>query len=169
MNKRVEDALNEQVNREFYSAYLYLSMNAYFSEKNLTGFANFMRVQYQEEISHGMKIFDYIMERGGRSKLKPIDEVKLEWKDVIEVFEETCAHEKFITDSINNIVDISYEERDHATTNMLQWFVKEQVEEEATAQGLLEQLKMIDGKGAGLFMIDRELMTRVFVDSTQQA
>ncbi|WP_372714623.1 ferritin [Ilyobacter sp.] len=169
MNKRVEDALNEQVNKEFYSAYLYLSMNAYFSEKNLNGFANFMRVQYQEEISHGMKIFDYIMERGGRAKLRPIDEVKLEWKDVIEVFEETCDHEKFITDSINSIVDISYEERDHATTNMLQWFVKEQVEEEATAQGLLEQLKMIEGKGAGLFMIDRELMARTFVDATQEA
>ncbi|WP_320045712.1 ferritin [uncultured Ilyobacter sp.] len=169
MNKRVEDLLNEQVNKEFYSAYLYLSMSSYFSKKNLNGFANFMRVQYQEEVSHGMKIFDYIMERGGRAKLKPIGEVKLDWKDVIEVFEETCDHEKFITDSINNIVDISYEEKDHATVNMLQWFVKEQVEEEATAQGLLEQLKMIDGKGAGIFMIDRELMARTFVDSTQEA
>jgi ferritin len=167
LNKRVEAALNDQVNKEFYSAYLYLSMSSYFEEKNLQGFSNYMKVQYQEEVSHAMKIFNYIMERGGRAILQPIDEVKVDWKDVIEVFEDTCEHEKFITDSINTLVDISQEERDHATVNMLQWFVSEQVEEEATPNGILEQLKMVDGKGAGLFMIDRELSARVFVDSTQ--
>jgi ferritin len=167
LNKRVEAALNDQVNKEFYSAYLYLSMSSYFEDKNLQGFSNFMKVQYQEEVSHAMKIFNYIMERGGRAILQPIDEVKVDWKDVIEVFEDTCEHEKFITDSINTLVDISQEERDHATVNMLQWFVSEQVEEEATPNGILEQLKMVDGKGAGLFMIDRELSARVFVDSTQ--
>jgi ferritin len=167
LNKRVEAALNDQVNKEFYSAYLYLSMSSYFEEKNLQGFSNYMKVQYQEEVSHAMKIFNYIMERGGRAILQPIDEVKVDWKDVIEVFEDTCEHEKFITDSINTLVDISQEERDHATVNMLQWFVSEQVEEEATPNGILEQLKMVDGKGAGLFMIDREQSARVFVDSTQ--
>ncbi len=167
MNKRIEDALNEQINREFYSAYLYLSMSAYFEEKNLKGFANYMRIQYQEEVSHAMKIFDFIIERGGRALLKPIEGVKVDWKDAIEIFEDTCKHERFITESINTLVDISYEDRDHATVNMLQWFVKEQIEEEATPQGILEQLKMIEGKGAGLFMIDRELLNRTFVDSTQ--
>ena len=168
MNKRVEQALNEQINKEYHSAYLYLSMCAYFEEKNLSGFSNFMRVQYQEEISHAMKLFDYIIERGGRVNLQPVAEVKTEWTDIIEVFEDTLAHEKFITQSINGLVEIAHEEKDYATINMLQWYVAEQVEEESNVSGLLEQLKMIEGKGAGLFMLDREVKNRVFVDSTKE-
>ncbi len=168
MNKRVEEVLNEQINREYHSAYLYLSMCAYFEEKNLGGFSNFMRVQYQEEVSHAMKFFDHIIERGGRVTLKPVEGVKTDWTDVIEVFEDTLAHEKFITKSINGLLDVAYEEKDYATINMLQWYVAEQVEEEANVSGILEQLKMIEGKGAGLFMLDREMKNRKFVDSTQE-
>ncbi len=166
MNKRVEKVLNEQINREYHSAYLYLSMCAYFDSKNLEGFSNFMRVQYQEEVSHAMKFFNHIIERGGRVTLQPISGVKTEWTDVIEVFEDTLAHEKFITKCINELLEVAYEEKDYATINMLQWYVAEQVEEEASVSGILEQLKMIEGKGAGLFMLDREMKARTFVDTT---
>lgn len=168
MNKRVEEVLNDQINREFHSAYLYLSMCAYFEEKNLDGFSNFMRVQYQEEVSHAMKFFDHVIERGGRANLRPIAGVKTDWSDVIEVFEDTLTHERYITKSINGLLDVAYEEKDYATINMLQWYVAEQVEEEANVSSILEQLKMIEGKGAGLFMLDREMKNRTFVDATKE-
>ncbi len=168
MNKRVEQVLNEQINREYHSAYLYLSMCAYFEEENLDGFSNFMRVQYQEEVSHAMKFFDHIIERGGRVTLQPVAAVKTEWNGVIEVFEDTLKHEKYITKCINDLLEVAYEEKDYATINMLQWYVAEQVEEEASASSILQQLKMIEGKGAGLFMLDREMKNRTFVDTTKQ-
>lgn len=168
LNKKVETALNEQVNAEIWSAYLYLSMSAYFEDQNLSGFANWMRVQWQEEISHALKIFDYINERGGRVMLKPIDAVKTDWSSPVEAFEETLEHERHVTRLIHNLVDIAIEEKDHATNNMLQWFVAEQVEEEDNAETLLEQLKMIGGKGHGMLMLDRELKSRTFVDETQE-
>lgn len=167
LSKKMEDALNKQVNAELWSAYLYLAMSAYFKNKNLNGFANWMRVQYQEETTHALKIFDFINERGGNAKLEAIAKVEQTWKDPITIFEVTLAHEKKVTSLINNLVDISLQEKDHATGNMLQWFVAEQVEEEANAEEILQQLKMINGKGEGLFMIDKELKLRVFVDSTK--
>jgi ferritin len=167
MKEKMLKTLNEQINKEIYSAYLYLSMSAYLMSKNLPGFANYMRVQYQEEMSHAMKLYDYLLERGEKVVLKEIAAVKTEWEDVIDIFEDTLKHEEFITDSINNVLGVAHDVRDYATINMLQWYVNEQVEEEAHVSGVLEQLKMIDGKGSGLFMLDREMQNRVFVDSTQ--
>ena len=168
LSNKMQDALNEQINAEIWSAYLYLSMSAYFEDQNLPGFANWMKTQWQEEISHSIKMFDYINERGGRVLLKPIAEVKTEWNNAIEVFTETLEHERLVSSLINKLVDIAISESDHATNNMLQWFVAEQVEEEATAESLLEQLKMIDGFGHGMLMLDRELAQRTFVDPTKE-
>ncbi|MCF8217945.1 MAG: ferritin [Bacteroidales bacterium] len=168
LTKKMEKALNEQINKEMWSAYLYLSMAAYFEDNNLPGFANWMRVQYQEEMTHGMKIFDYINDRGGRVLLKPIKEVPTEWADTHTVIEETLKHERVVTESINDLVNLAVQEKDHATNNMLQWFVGEQVEEEANADELLNKVKMTDGKAHALMMIDKELAGRQFVDETQQ-
>ncbi len=163
MNQRIESALNKQVNAELYSAYLYLSMSIWCESKNLKGFANWLRVQYQEETAHALKFFDYILERGGLVKLENIDAPPSGWKDLIEIFEQVLHHEKHVTSLINNLVHIAIEEKDYATQNMLQWFVNEQVEEEASATEILEQLRLFEGKGAPLFMMDRELKQRVFV------
>ncbi|OQY40750.1 MAG: ferritin [Fusobacteriia bacterium 4572_74] len=167
MNKKMLDILNEQINKEVYSAYLYLSMNAYLASKNLPGFANYMRVQYQEEMSHALKLFDYLLERGEKAILAEVAAVKVAWMDPIDVFEDTYEHEKFITRSIDEVLGVAHEVKDYATINMLQWYINEQVEEEANVSSILEQLKMIEGKGTGLFMLDREMQNRVFVDSTQ--
>ena len=163
MNERMLNALNEQINEEMYSSYLYLSMSACFEDIGLNGFANWMRVQAQEELAHAMKFFDFINERGGRVDLKAIAEPKKEWATALEAVEETLEHEKHISGCINKLVDIAIEEKDHAANNFLQWFVAEQVEEEASADELLNQVKMTEGKGPGLFMIDKELKTRTFV------
>lgn len=167
MDKKIETILNEQLNKEFWSGYLYLSMCGYFEFKNLQGFANWMRVQYQEELTHAMKFFDFICERGGKVSLLPIDPVKTKWKDHIEIFEETLKHEKYVTSCINEIVNTSMECKDFATHNFLQWYIEEQVEEEANASLILDQLKMIGDDKNALLMMDRELGTRVFVDTTK--
>jgi len=169
LTPKMEKALNEQINAEIWSAYFYLSMSSYFESKNLSGFANWMKIQWQEELSHANKFFDYINERGGRVILKPIAEVKTEWKDAVEVFQETLEHERHVSGLINNLVNIALEEKDHATNNVLQWFVSEQVEEESGVEDILNQLIMIDGFGHGILMLDREFKTRTFVDDTQSA
>jgi len=168
ISTKIEKKLNDQINAEYWSAYFYLSMAAYFENKTLPGFANWMKVQYHEEISHVLKFFDYINERGGRVLLKPIDAVKTEWKDEIEVFEDTLKHEQKVTGLINNLVNIALEEKDHATHNMLQWYVSEQVEEESNVDEILQQIKMLEGNKHGLLMLDRELKQRMFVDETNQ-
>lgn len=162
LKKKVEDALNKQVNAELFSAYLYLAMNAYFESRNLSGFGNWMRIQAMEEMTHAMKIYDFINGRGGRAKLTAIDGPKNDWKSIIEVFEETYAHEQKVTSLINDLVNLAQEEKDHATVSFLQWFVTEQVEEEANASRLLEESKRIDDEGSALFLLDRELKLRVF-------
>ncbi len=162
LSKKLESELNKQLNAELYSAYLYLSMAAYYESKNLKGFANWMNVQAQEEQVHGMKLYDYINERGGRVQLAAIEAPPVEWSSVVDVFDNVYSHEQKVTGLINNLVNIATEEKDHATVNFLQWFVAEQVEEEASASEVLEQLKFIDGKGSGIFMLDRELKQRVF-------
>jgi len=167
--KKMEAAINEQINAELYSAYLYLSMSVWCENQNLKGFANWLRVQYQEETAHAMKFFDYVLERGGNVTLKNIDAPASNWKDIIDVFENVLKHEKHITELINNLVQVAIDEKDFATNNMLQWFVNEQVEEEANATEILEQLKLSEGKGAPLFMMDRELKTRVFTPITPDA
>lgn len=166
LNSRVQNAINEQINAEIWSAYMYLSMSSYFASEGLNGFANWMRVQWQEELSHAMKFFDYLAERGVQPILKPIAEVPSKWNSALHVMEETLKHERHVTALINNIMDIAIEEKDHATKSMLNWFIDEQVEEEANAQELIDSLKLFEGKGHGLFMLDKELKTRTFVDET---
>lgn len=167
MEKKMLDTLNAQINKEMYSAYLYLSMSAYFSSNNLPGFANYMRIQSQEEMSHALKLFDYLLDRGERAVLTEIGSVKTNWSGVIDAFEDTYKHEKYITKSINKVLEVAHEVKDYATVNMLQWYINEQVEEEANVSSILEQLKMVDGVGTGLFMLDREAQKRVFLDQTK--
>jgi len=162
ISKKVAKALNEQIRDEFYSAYLYLAMSAYFEQTNLQGFANWMRVQFQEEQAHALKLFDYLAERGGEVKLMAIKEPPVGWDSPQAVFTEVLKHEQHVTALINKLVDISNSESDHATTAALQWFINEQVEEEATVDQLLQEIKMVKDSPSALFMMDRELGTRTF-------
>ena len=155
LTQKMQDAINEQINAEMWSAYLYLSMSMYFEDKGLPGFANWMRIQYEEENMHAMKFIDYVNERSGRVMLKPIGAVETEWKDTLTVFEETLAHEQKVTSLINNLMDIAIEEKDHATQSFLKWFVDEQVEEEASVNEILDQLRLVKDTGNGMFMMDR--------------
>lgn len=163
INPRLEEAINKQINAEFYSAYLYLSMAAYFENANLPGFANWMRVQFEEEQFHGMRFLNYLVERGGRVELEAIEKPRFEWNNVLEVFEETLVHEQHVTALINNIADIAEEEKDRATRNLLIWFIDEQVEEEGAAEKIINELKLIGGEGHGMLMLDREFAARTFV------
>ena len=162
ISKKVQDALNRQCNREMYSAYLYLSMSAYFQSLNLKGFANWMRVQTQEEMVHAMKFYDHINERNGRVTLQPVDGPPTEWASPLAVFEAAYKHEQNVTGLINDLVSLAVSEKDNATNIFLQWFVTEQVEEEASADEIVQQLKLIGDDANGLFMLDRELAQRVF-------
>jgi len=165
-NEKVQEVLNNQINAELWSAYLYLSMSAYFESEGFAGFASWMRIQYQEETAHAMKMFNFVNERGGRVELKPIAEVPTTWNGPLDVFEETFKHECLVTDLINNCVNVAINERDHATVNFLQWYIDEQVEEEANVSAILDELKIVGSEGHALFMINRELGARVFVDPT---
>ena len=162
LKEKIQEALNKQIVAELYSSYLYLSMEAYFHSINLPGFANWMRVQTQEENMHGLMIFDYVAGRGGRIELGPIEEPPTEWNSPLDVFEAVYAHEQKVTGLINDLVNLAIEEKDHATNNFLQWFVKEQVEEEASADAIRQKLKLIGDDGRGLLMLDQELAQRVF-------
>ncbi|MGV8145889.1 MAG: ferritin [Alkaliphilus sp.] len=163
LNGKLEKELNKHVNAELYSAYLYLSMSAYFENINLPGAASWTRVQAEEEQFHGMKIFAYINERGGRTKLVAIESPPVEWDGILNVFEEILKHEQHVTSLIYNLMDIATEEKDYATTAFLQWFITEQVEEEASVTEMLNKLQLIGGKGHGLLMLDKELAQRTFV------
>ncbi len=163
IDEKMQEALNKQLNAEVYSAYLYLSMSAYFQSVNLDGFANWMRVQAQEELAHALKFYDYVNERGGRVILQPVEAPPSEWDSPLAVFENVYEHEQKVTGLINKLVDLAVEARDHATNNFLQWFVSEQVEEEASADEVVQKLKLVGDGPGGLFMIDRELAQRVFV------
>ncbi len=169
LKKEVLDSINDQINAEFYSAYLYLSMSAYFQGKGLAGFANWMMIQFQEEQSHAMKFFNYVYERGGKVTLGPIEEVPTDFDSILAVWEKTLAHEQMVTGRINKMMDIAIEASDHATKSFLQWFVDEQVEEEASVTEILDTLRLIDGQGNGIFMLDREMKQRKFVDTTNAA
>jgi ferritin len=160
LSQKMQDALNEQVNAELYSAYLYLAMSAHCEAQNLLGFAHWLRLQYQEETTHGLKIFDFIAERGGNVQLKAIGGPPTEWESPQAVFEAVLKHEQHVTSLINKLVDLAIQESDHATNNFLQWFVAEQVEEEATADSILQKLRLIADAPGGLFMLDQELAQR---------
>ena len=160
IKEKMQNAINKQINKELYSAYLYLSMSAYFESINLRGFAHWMRKQAKEEEGHAMRLYRYLIERGGRVKLSEIEEPPAEWKSASNVFEETYKHEQKITEMIDELIKMSVAEKDHATEVFLHWFVTEQVEEEASANEILQKLKMIKEEGNGLFIIDRELANR---------
>jgi ferritin len=158
--KKIETAMNKQINHEFYSAYLYLSMSAYFQELNLEGFAHWTRVQAQEEQSHALKFFDHILERGGAPRLETIDGPQAAWKSPLEACQAILKHEQFISKCINDLMDLSRTQKDHASGSLLQWFVDEQVEEEANAGLLLERMKMVKDSPGPLLMLDRQLAER---------
>ena len=160
MNQNVEKALNEQVHAEFFSFYLYLSVASYFKRGHLDGFAHWMRVQAQEEYTHAMKLIDYLDERGGVINLLAIDAPQHEWASPSAAVEAVLDHERKISKRINSLVDLATSEKDHATTVMLHWYVNEQVEEEATADTLFHQVKMLEDSPHGLLMLDRELAGR---------
>jgi ferritin len=156
----MQDSLNAQLNAELYSSYLYLSMAAYYESIDLKGFSHWMRVQAQEELYHAMKFYDFINENGGKAIMRPIDGPPTEWDSPSGPFDNTLKHEQKVTGLINDLVNLAIEEKDHATNNFLQWFVKEQVEEEASANELVQKLKLTGGEGNGLLMLDRELAQR---------
>ena len=161
IKKEVLDAMNEQINAETYSAYMYLSMAAYFEDMGLSGFAHWMKIQYQEESAHAIKFFNYITERGGRVTLKAVAQVPVEFNGIVDVFEKTLTHEMHVTSLINNLVDVSIKASDHASQSFLKWFVDEQVEEEANATEIVAKLKLIGDKSpGGLFYLDKELGKR---------
>lgn len=164
MNQRMEAALNEQIKWELYSSYLYLSMSSWYESIGLKGFAQWEYVQAQEEKDHAMKIFKYVISRGGRVKLLPIDAPPTEWNSPLEAFTHSLEHEQNVTRMINDLVDIAIEERDHATNNMLQWFVDEQIEEEDDAGQVVDQLKKIEESDSYplLYTLDKELGTRIY-------
>ncbi len=169
ISEKLQDAINEQINRELFSEYFYLSMAAWFEAQNLPGFANFFTVQTQEERFHAMKFYHYLNDRGGRVVLKEIKQPKVDFEDAIEIFTDSLHHEQFVTRSINELMDLAIQESDHATRSLLNWFVDEQVEEEANMEAVLHKLRLIDGKGHGMLMLDNELAARVYTPPTTTA
>jgi ferritin len=158
--RKTQDALNSQINEELYSSYLYLSMVAYFESINLPGFAGWMRVQTSEEKSHAMKIYDFIIERGGRVTLDGIAKPTSEWKSPLAAFEAAYKHEQKITGLINDLVELAAKEKDHATGIFLQWFVTEQVEEEKNASEIVSKLQLLKDSAGSMYMLDKELGKR---------
>lgn len=163
LKKKVLKALKHQINEEMYSGYLYLSMESYFHSISLAGFASWMRVQAQEELSHAMKLYDFVHERGGRVFLEAINQPDSKWENPLAVFEQVMVHEEKVTALINELMDLVSAEQDHATKIFLQWFVSEQVEEEASVGDVLNKLRLIQNDSSGLFMLDAELAKRVFI------
>ena len=162
ISEKMQKALNEQINWELYSAYLYLSMSSHFLSANLGGFANWMRVQAQEELFHAIKFYDFVHQRGGKSLLQPVKAPPSDWNAPLAAFEAVLKHEQHVSKRINDLASMAVKEKDHATSIFLQWFVTEQVEEEASVIEVVQKLKLIGDAGGGLFMLDRELAQRVF-------
>ena len=157
IGKKMEKAINEQINKELYSAYLYLAMSAYSAEIGLTGFSNWFKLQYKEELAHADKFFDYLLGHGNSAKLSGIEQPPSNFKSPLALFEQTLKHEQFVTKSIHSLVDLAIAEKDHASNQFLQWYVSEQVEEEAHATEILTKLRMVGDKNQGLLMIDAQL------------
>lgn len=160
IKKSIEEALNKQINREYYSAYLYLSMSSYLDSINLKGFAHWLRVQAREELAHGMKLYDHVIAMNGRALLQPIEAPPEEWTSTQEVFEQVYDHEQKVTAMIAALMDLALEKKDYATAAALQWFVTEQVEEEANALAILEQIKTVGDVPGHLFYLDHHLAKR---------
>ena len=162
LSKKLEEAINAQINVEYWSAFLYLSMSADFSAKGLPGFANWMEIQFKEEQDHAMKFLNFILSRGGKPELKPIAKVEKTWKTPLAAFKSTLEHELVVTKLINDLYALATEEKDYATQSMLKWFIDEQVEEEENAQALIDTLTLLDGNGYGIYQLDKELALRVY-------
>jgi ferritin len=160
ISEKLQDAINEQIKYELYSAYMYLSMSADCSARNLTGFEHWMRLQAQEEIEHAMRFYDFLLERGGRVELQAIDKPPFEFGSPLEIMEQSLEHERFVTSRINGLYDLALAEQDRPAQIMLQWFVTEQVEEEASIDEIVQRMKMFGTDGAALFMLDRDLEAR---------
>jgi ferritin len=160
LSQTLQDAINEQIKNELYSAYLYLSMSAHFEAHNLAGFARWMRLQAQEEQEHAMKFFDYVHDRGGAVKLQAIDQPPSEWKSALELFQQVLEHEQKVTGMIHRLYALAVKENDYAAQIMLQWFITEQVEEEKNATEIIENLKLIDAHGTAVLMLDKQLGKR---------
>jgi len=166
---KMQEALNKHTNAELYSSYLYLAMSAYFQTVNLAGSSAWMRVQAREELAHAMKFYDYIIERGGKVALQVVEAPPARWDSPLAAFEQAYQHEQKVTGLINQLVDEAVQTRDHATNAFLQWFVSEQVEEEASVDAIVQRLKLVGDAPGGLFMIDHELAQRVSVQPSTAA
>ncbi len=163
INERIEKNINDQMNFEIYSAYIYKAMGAYCDSLDLTGFANWFKIQVEEEMFHADKMYNYLLERGGRPYFFKIDEPPKDWESLNAAFEHALKHEKLVTDRINKIMIAAIEENDFATRSFLNWFVDEQVEEEANVDTILKKLKLLNNSGHGLFMMDKDMAARVFI------
>lgn len=162
LSQKLQEALNAQINAELWSAYLYLSMSMDAEAKGLKGFANWFYVQFQEEQDHARILMNYLLSRESRVVLRPLEEVRIEWASPLEMFQDTLAHEKEVTEMINTLASIAAEDRDYASSNMLAWFVNEQVEEEETAREMIAACEAVDGNKFGLYMLDKELSSRSY-------
>jgi ferritin len=160
ISEKMQDAINEQIQAEFYSAYMYLAMSAYFEARNLPGFAKWLRVQFQEEQTHAFKFYDYLIERGGRVQLGAIAQPPVEWEGNLEAFQAVLEHEQKVTGLIHKLYEVALKQKDYATQVMLQWFINEQVEEEKNASDIIEQLFLIDARGTAVLMLDHQLGKR---------
>lgn len=163
INEKLEKAFNDQINKELYSEYLYLSMQAYFERLNLKGFVNWMSVQVQEEHAHALGMFDYLNQRGGNVQLEAIDKPETDWESPLAVFEQVLEHEEYVTSRINALMDVAEETKDRAAMSFLNWYLKEQVEEEDNVGNVLAILKLIGDDKKALLMLDKDLATRTFV------
>lgn len=169
LKDNVLDKLNAQFNNEIYSAYLYFSMAGYFESQNLKGFANWMEIQAREEVMHSHRIYKYIIDKGNRPKMSAIDAPTHDWDSALEAMKDTYSHECEISEQINECVSLALKENDHSTNTMLQWFVSEQVEEEAVVDDIVQKLKMISGNSTGLYLLDSELGKRSSISDTGTA
>jgi ferritin len=160
ISNKLQDAINDQINKELYSSYLYLSMAAYFECHNLSGFAKWMQVQEGEERGHAMKLYQFLVDRGGRVLLKAIAAPEVEWKTSLEVFKQVAEHEAKVTASINSLYELALQEKDYAAQMALQWFITEQVEEEKNAAEIVQQLELVDARGTAVLMLDHRLGKR---------
>ncbi len=160
ISKKLEEAINDQINFEFYSSYIYLAMSAWFKDQNYNGFARWMEIQAREETFHAMKFFNFIFDRGGKVELKAIKQPHGEWKQPLDAFKHAFEHEQTVTSRISNLMDLALQERDHVAAALLQWFITEQIEEEASVRNIVDQMKMMGESKDSIFMLDRELNAR---------
>ncbi|MCP4178219.1 MAG: ferritin [bacterium] len=162
MDSKMMDAINEQINFELYSSYIYLSMSAYFKNLNLNGFAHWMEIQVQEELAHAMKLFNFLEDRNGEVTLEAIEKPKSSWNSPLDAFQDAYKHEQIVTSRINNLVDMALTQKDHATNAHLQWFISEQVEEESNFCTIVQQISLAEKSPGGFFLLDKEFAQRVF-------